>query len=722
MRKTRRVLGFDGFCAGAVSAAAIVTAGLSGDHSEAVDASYRSAVRFVIGALSILMTDARNVPGTDKVCKSLLRTANSDGNWQVASSSIETLGSSIGAEIIKWASNETLPAKYARAALRALLTSDHGMLLSPVYFETLPSTWISTLYERLLDLRPRLIPEAPGVMLRSDSTSRKRSGSFFTPPFIIDYIVEESLGKIPGTKLPKVLDPSMGPGDFLMRALRDLSKRDRSLTQTAENCIFGCDIDPVAVEIARFLIWLETGCKADIKSIARHLVHADALAGNGRPHWEDAFPDAFQSADEAGFDAVIGNPPYVAAKTGTMKDYRSERSVRGQSDYYLMFLESVIENNLVRPGGGLAMILPDPFLVRANATHVRKELLEKWKMESIIHISGVFPSAQVANIVLVSSNREPGAQEFPVVRLDKAPLRRRFEQNPRQATTRLAQKVDPKFALVQPRAEVLYLVDDDKWKSIFEHIHGSEKSLLRTAEPFIFLKDMGVETIFRGEEIGKRAIMASKGELPILLGGESIRPYRLVWEGQKIEREAISKPMELYAANKIILQKSSSRIVAAYDSEGYAVPQSVYGIKLLTGGYHPLYLLAILNSTFMNDYVFRAFTGYKLVQPQIELEDVKRLPMRSINFDLDQQERENLGIQGREAFESELSGKAGGFTELGKLVGDWILAGREDVVHDLLVYLSGFAIRSRNGDSASTVLAGRIDRAIDAVVDALYSC
>jgi hypothetical protein len=701
-----------------VSAAAVVTAGLAGNDPEALDSSYRSAVRFVIGTLAVLMIESRSVPGAYKACKSLLRAANNEGNWQVASRNVETLGSSTGVEIIRWPGQENLPAKYARAALRALLTSDQGMLLSPVYFETLPPAWISTLYEKLLDLRPRFIPEPPGVTLKSDSTSRKRSGSFFTTAYIIDYIVEESLGRISGSTLPKVLDPSMGPGDFLMRALRFLSKRDRTGIETAENCLFGCDIDSVAVEIARFMIWLETGCKADISAIARHLVHADALAGNGRPHWEDAFPDAFQPSEEPGFDAVIGNPPYVAAKTGTMKDYGPER--RGQSDYYLMFLESVIECNLVRPGGGLAMVLPDPFLVRANATYVRKELLEKWKMGSIIHISGVFPSAQVANIVLVCSNQTPGKTVFPVVRLDKAPLRRRFEQNPRQATTRLAQKVDPKFALVQPKSEVLYLVDDGKWKGIFERIHGPEKSLSKTAEPFIFLKNMGVKFIFRGEEMGKRAIMASEGDMPILLGGESIRPYRIVWEGHKINRDAISKTIEWYEKDKIILQKSSARLVAAFDSEGFAVPQSVYGIKLQPDGYHPLYLLAVLNSTFMNDYVFRAFTGYKLVQPQIELEDVKRLPMRSIRFDLDQEERAQLGTEGRKVFESELSGRAGGFPALGKLVGEWIKAGREDVVHDLLVYLSGFAIRSRNGESASTVLAGRIDRAIDTVVDALY--
>jgi hypothetical protein len=586
-----------------------------------------------------------------------------------------------------------------------------------MYFGSIPSAWMGMLYERMLGLHPRLTDDdPPRVALKRDSRSRKRSGSFFTPPYMIDYIVSESLGRLTDIQSSRVMDPSMGPGDFLLRSLRFLSQKGQDPAAVAENCLYGCDIDPIAVDIARFLVWLETGGRASASEIDHHLVCADALAGKLGFQWEETFPDAFSLfSGTPGFDAVMGNPPYVASKNGSLR----KKAGRGQSDYYLMFLENVLDNQLVRPGGSFSMVLPDPFLVRANATHVRRKLLRDWSVDGIVHITGAFPGAQVANIVPVCRRMPPESVSFPVVRIDKAALRRRFEVSPSLTVARLSKNVELKFALAQPRAEVLYLVNG-AWEQVFGRIHGPEKCISHVKPPFMFLKDMGVETIFRGEEIGKRAITASDGELPILLGGESISRYSVGWEGRRISREKVSKPMALYDGPKIVLQKSSSKLIAAFDTEGYVVPQSVYGIRLLPDGYHPLYLLALLNSTFMNAYAFRAFTGYKLVQPQIELEDVRRLPIRKLSFTTEAEERETQEREGRRTFEREFMEWAEDFPALTKLVKGWLKTGREDAVHDLLVFLAGFAIRFRQDGNTNAVLSERIDRAIDIVVNRLY--
>jgi hypothetical protein len=717
--KSKRNTEFEAFYARTAKAAAIAAAGFVGSDPKMLDHAYRSAIRFVFGVISVVMLNSKGLPEAEEVCQILREVAEDRTSWKLGQHALAELGKSSHIDIISHQSEFDLSVKDAQSVLRTIMNPAEGSL-GLFSHDPIPSSWIGPLYERLIDFKPRFDTEQSGVILHRDSVRRKRSGSFFTPPYIINYIISETIARLSDPQSARILDPSMGPGEFLLRSLRFLSQNGCDPVKIAENCIFGCDIDPIAVDITRFLVWFESGAKADAGVIAEHIVCADALAGDHQFRWDKAFPEVFPlSSNKVGFDAVIGNPPYVAAKNGAMEDYKkAAHNVRGQSDYYLLFLESMLENRLIRPGGSLGMVLPDPFLVRGNAAHIRKELLRKWKVDNIVHVWGAFPSAQVANVVLVCSNQTEGDDSFPVLRLDKAGLRRRFEINPKQTFLRLANHVNPSFVLTQPKSEVLYLLDD-RWQRIFSRIHGPEKSLSYIAPPFSALKDAGIDVFFRGEEIGKRAIMASEGELPILLGGQSIHRYEVSWEGQRISREAVSKPMGWYQGEKLVLQKSSAKLIAAFDREGFIIPQSIYGIKLRKDSpYHPLYLLAVLNSSFMNDYVFRAFTGYKLVQPQIELEDIKRLPIREIPFVLDRTERAELADKGRQAFDDELMYGSGDFPRLNALIDEWISSDKIEVVHDLLVYLAEIAIRIRQDQTP--LVATRLDSIIDVVVERLY--
>lgn len=715
--KSRRRTEYEAFCDRAAKAVAIVAAGLVSGGHDCLQDSYRSAIRFVFGILGAFILESRDIGQAFEVCRLLREVGNGGADWRSAHRATVALGRSTGVDLLRAGSRSTVPTKHARAALKALTEPDQSSAMNRMYFASIPSDWLTTLYERLLNLRPEIASDYLGVRLISDSRGRKRSGSFFTPPYIVDFIVSQALGRVGDPSSARVLDPSMGAGDFLLRAMQVLS----GAAEIAENCLYGCDIDPIAVDIARFLVWLEAGGKADARKIARHLITADALAGDRTFRWQEAFPDVFQLLPNGpGFDAVVGNPPYVASKNGMSGDYAAGHGVRGQSDYYLLFLESVLKNELVKRGGSLAMVLPDPFLVRGNATRVRRALLQDWRMESIVHISGAFPAAHVANIILICSNRPSEESDFPAIRLDKSSLRDNFKLSPKLAASHLSRRVSPAFALSQPKAEVLYLVDGE-WRRLFERIHGPEMSIARVVPPYVFLKNLGTEAIFRGEEIGKWAITASDGELPILLGGESIHRYGISWEGRRIARESVAKPLDWYCGPKIVLQKSSARVVAVFDREGYVVPQSVYGIKLRPDGHHPLYLLAVLNSKFMSEYVFRAFTGYKLVQPQIELEDVRALPIRRMPLNLDPDRRASLADEGLSVFEEELSAGKGGFSELAGLVDVWLSSGLDDAVHDLLARLAEVRIRAVDDDNDSVfVVIDRIERAIDAVVDKLY--
>ncbi len=169
---------------------------------------------------------------------------------------------------------------------------------------------------------------APGRFYLRSIAGRKTSGSYYTPPDLVRFLVRETLGPQveavspaadprPGELLRlTVLDPAMGSGHFLIEACRFLGAclfdacracAGRSLwgrvpaeigphlrgaedgataasaacrRLVAAQCLYGVDQDALAVEVARICLWLEV---ADAglcwEALGRHLVHGDSLTG-----------------------------------------------------------------------------------------------------------------------------------------------------------------------------------------------------------------------------------------------------------------------------------------------------------------------------------------------------------------------------------------------------------------------------------------------------------
>jgi hypothetical protein len=141
------------------------------------------------------------------------------------------------------------------------------------------------------------------------------------------------------------------------------------------------------------------------------------------------------------------------------------------------------------------------------------------------------------------------------------------------------------------------------------------------------------------------------------------------------------------------------------------------------------YLLCLLNSQVLNEYIHRSATGYKFVHPQIEIEDIKALPIRKIEFTTPEEERNELTAQGIELFmeESASSDLDSQFQRLGNFVIECLSAVPEksDVVHDLLDYLGGLVtdltILSKKAPSPARNIKLELARAaIEAIVWRLY--
>jgi hypothetical protein len=136
-------------------------------------------------------------------------------------------------------------------------------------------------------------------------------------------------------------------------------------------------------------------------------------------HWEPAFPGVWSNWEartpEGGFDAVIGNPPYVRGeKLGDLKRFLKQayKAHQGQADLYVYFYELGLR--LLRPGGRLSYIVTNKWLRAGYAEPLRRLFGEEAWIETVLdfgHAKQFFPDADVFPCVIAA--RRPTANDTP---------------------------------------------------------------------------------------------------------------------------------------------------------------------------------------------------------------------------------------------------------------------------------------------------------------------
>lgn len=170
---------------------------------------------------------------------------------------------------------------------------------------------LGAVYETLLDYEPAVERDRRGaalkVSLKPGSGVRKSTGSFYTPVPLVTFLVRSTLAPLVRDASPErilqltVLDPSMGSGAFLVGACHflaqayeralidagrcrpsDLGPGDHAVIRRliAERCLFGVDLNPTAVQLARLSLWLTTlAADRPLTFLDHHLRVGDSLTG-----------------------------------------------------------------------------------------------------------------------------------------------------------------------------------------------------------------------------------------------------------------------------------------------------------------------------------------------------------------------------------------------------------------------------------------------------------
>jgi type I restriction-modification system DNA methylase subunit len=741
-----------------------------------------------------------------------------------------------------------------------------------VDYRDLSERHLGTIYEGLLEFH--LVPRepdaqtkfvlAPGdadqwtVEARNDKGERKVTGSYYTPDYIVKYIVEQTVlpvldaavadapdyaAKVDAVLAVKVLDPAMGSGHFLVEAteqiaryllnlplpesgtaeVRDLAYWKRRVVQS---CIFGVDLNPLAVELAKLSLWLVTvaqnqplsfldhhlrvgnaligarvseldmlgdpafqaqlqGALAEVGAIeaseaadaaavkeqeqrytairsaltGRYGIVADAFvaryfgadypAGHqwgpfrdwlfGRStdqqshydewrtsiaemahdrsffHWELEFPEVFfapsgqSKGASGGFDAVIGNPPYLNAWTMTGKTPQERSAINalfeetgileGHWDLYIPFVVQAL--NLARQGGNHSFILPNPVLREKYATALRKSLLSDYSLQSILGFGEVNVFDDVSRQCIVYVVRKDVAAD------GKQSLRLATASNP------LAYKevavVDNEVWL---NAYNYQIRNDAHYVACLPTLHKIEQSSNLLGQ-FLYVNVGATVSSKKPKVFTKNDIVTSNpvGNAQRFFDGTNIGRWHIEWQGQWLDYRELDmsgpRSPQMFEAEKLLVRVrtgENERLIAAYDDtkmycdhtvivcckyvdmEGSNAKPSFDGYAKINAGLDLKYILALVNSTalswfFQNKFATGALQGtFSDVWPQ----SVRAFPIRRFAFTTPYGERAMLLQEGKSLVRNRDE------SEIFAFIGERLAAIPEqaDVVHDILATLA----------------------------------
>ena len=191
-------------------------------------------------------------------------------------------------------------------ALLAMSTTSAGRAgRTRIVYRDLDVEQLGAVYEHVLDYAAER--DAHQVTLRRTGDVRKASGTFYTPRSVTDYLVRRTLAPLVRERSAadilhlRVVDPAMGSGAFLVSACRflasavekalirdgewhaaDVTAADRVAVRrdVGQRCLFGVDLNPMAVQLARLSVWLATlAADKPLTFLDHHLAAGDSLAG-----------------------------------------------------------------------------------------------------------------------------------------------------------------------------------------------------------------------------------------------------------------------------------------------------------------------------------------------------------------------------------------------------------------------------------------------------------
>jgi hypothetical protein len=205
---------------------------------------------------------------------------------------------------------------------------------------------LGSVYESLLDVKPELGADGELSLSDGEGNARRRSGSYYTPARLVQVVLDGALEPaiaraISGHAEPAralleltIVDPACGSGYFLLAAARRLAQHvathsgqsyRQALQQVVQGCLYGVDLNPMAVELCRLSLWLEAAQPGlSLEALAPRIVHGNSLLGATPELLAAGIPDA-------AWEAIPGDDKALVRRLKQRNRCRSTRRASNAS-------------------------------------------------------------------------------------------------------------------------------------------------------------------------------------------------------------------------------------------------------------------------------------------------------------------------------------------------------------------------------------------------------
>ncbi|MBE2183693.1 MAG: N-6 DNA methylase, partial [Anaerolineae bacterium] len=573
-------------------------------------------------------------------------------------------------------------------------------------FNAISADVLGKVYEQYLGFKAQ-DPEGKQSLLGGKQQKRKSQGIYYTPQFVVRYIVQQTVGKLLQSGADphslRILDPACGSGSFLIEAFDVLDRwlantepevdpairRRRILTEN----IYGVDLDDQAVEVTRLNLLLRASLERGKLPILHHiqrgnsLIDDPAVAGDAAFNWQKAFPEVM---DSGGFDAVIGNPPYIRIQSLPLEQVEwmsaNYESAAANYDIYIPFVERGLQ--LLNLRGRTAYILPHKFFNARYGSNLRHLITKGKHLSQIVHFGDlqIFEGATTYTCILVLAKNQQDSLTYSRVldvddwRTNKSAISfelaafnssendwtfadqaaigiyEKLRTHPTKlesVTNRIYQGIktgsDKIFVLQEITVledKILVLNESDKSQ------HYIEKELLRT------LVKGGDVSAFQIETVKRRIFFPYErqddGTIKLISEASMLEKYPLGWKyittfkAKLEERERgllKGKEWHGYTRNQAISVIDLPKIITPDIAPKSSFALDPVGNALFMGGvaggygivpkddFSFQYLLGILNSTLLQWFLQKISTSMRGGWYSYEAKYIRHLPIRTINFD-----------------------------------------------------------------------------------------
>jgi type I restriction-modification system DNA methylase subunit len=552
----------------------------------------------------------------------------------------------------------------------------------PYEFAVLPVEILGTAYEQFLGKQIR-INSSNKIRIEAKPDVRKAGGVYYTPQYIVDYIVQNTIGSLIKGKTPKeieeikIVDPACGSGSFLLGAYQYFldfykdyyssngkqSKGGKNNALTPEGNltterkkdilirhIHGVDIDTNAVEVTKLSLLLKCMEGETAASIATQMqlfnervlptLDNNIQSGNSliemdyrdgeldfgeerkvKPfNWKYSFPRVFKNG---GFDAVVGNPPYIqlamfewfdeAQKKYMLKKYCSSM---GRMNTFGFFIEKGI--SLLKQQGKLGFIVPNTVLTQEYYETLRKLILDTTHIDNIVsydHLPFQDAVVETATIILGKSN-------------SKSRTKISLCNKDHEYTDTLVSQDNFKTTY-KHQFYTSYTSDDADLKSTIESNSNCLLNDLVEINQAIALKSNRKAHLFDKKK--------GANYKPVLDGREIAR-YEINWSGNYLKYDVnvihSCKREDIFTSKeKIFFRRVSSSLMATIDTEQYYALNTLIAMNKKTTTQSSLrFILGLFNSNLMNYYYSKFLKSSKKVFSEIQARQIGQLPFIDINL------------------------------------------------------------------------------------------